>query len=292
MREDRRFRLPAPLLLAASVVAAGGCAGVVAPTARTAVDSSLSTLNEPQNRRTIEEILRSDEVLRATHSLTRAVIDEALSGAPGSEARLATLSGNFARDIAPALGRTVDEVVLPRVQAAVANAVRTALDQALTDENRQRIGKFTADVAHQTVASVAPQVEASITHGITSAVERILQHDLSPAIGKALDDNTAALSRTTRAMTAAALDGVNDAMAGPFGAMFRKERQATIAQVQAAEAQQQRALVDEIEKQIAESRRWFETLVIGFAVVGVAMLGIGALLWHLLMEQRRLRERA
>ena len=292
MREDRRFRLPAPLLLVASVVAASGCAGVVAPTARTAVDSSLSTLNEPQNRRTIEEILRSDEVLRATHSLTRAVIDEALSGAPGSEARLATLSGNFARDIAPALGRTVDEVVLPRVQAAIAGAVRTALDQALTDENRQRIGKFTADVAHQTVASVAPQIEASITHGITSAVERILQHDLSPAIGKALDDNTAALARTTRAMTAAALDGVNDAMAGPFGAMFRKERQATIAQVQAAEAQQQRALVDEIEKQVAESRRWFETLVIGFAVVGVAMLGIGALLWHLLMEQRRLRERA
>ena len=292
MREDRRFRLPAPLLLVASVVAMGGCAGVVAPTARTAVDSSLSTLNEPQNRRTIEEILRSDEVLRATHSLTRAVIDEALSGAPGSEARLATLSGNFARDIAPALGRTVDEVVLPRVQAAIAGAVRTALDQALTDENRQRIGKFTADVAHQTVASVAPQIEASITHGITSAVERILQHDLSPAIGKALDDNTAALARTTRAMTAAALDGVNDAMAGPFGAMFRKERQATIAQVQAAEAQQQRALVDEIEKQVAESRRWFETLVIGFAVVGVAMLGIGALLWHLLMEQRRLRERA
>ena len=293
MREDRRFRLATLLLLVASVVGAGGCAGVVAPTARTAVDSSLSTLNEPQNRRTIEEILRSDEVLRATHSLTRAVIDEALSGGgPGSDARLATLSGNFARDIAPALGRTVDEVVLPRVQVAIANAVRTALDQALTDENRQRIGKFTADVAHQTVASVAPQVEASITHGITGAVERILQHDLSPAIGKALDDNTAALSRTTRAMTAAALDGVNDAMAGPFGAMFRKERQATIAQVQAAEAQQQRALVDEIEKQIAESRRWFETLVIGFAVVGVAMLGIGALLWHLLMEQRRLRERA
>jgi hypothetical protein len=292
MHEDSRFRLAALLLLVASVVTAGGCAGVVAPTARTAVDSSLSTLNEPQNRRTIEEILRSDEVLRATHSLTRAVIDEALSGAPGSEARLATLSGNFARDIAPALGRTVDEVVLPRVQAAVASAVRSALDQALTDENRQRIGRFTADVAHQTVASLAPQIEASISHGIASAVERILQHDLSPAIGKALDDNTAALARTTRAMTAAALDGVNDAMAGPFGAMFRKERQGTIAQVQVAEAQQQRALLDEIEKQVAESRRWFEMLVIGFGVVGAVLVGIGALLWRLLAEQRKLRDRA
>ena len=80
-------------------------------------------------------------------------------------------------------------------------------------------------------------------------------------------------------------------MNGPFGDMFRKERQLTIAQVQAAEAQQQRALIDEIEKQIAESRRWFEALIVMFAIGGVAIIVIGALLWHLLMEQRKLRER-
>jgi hypothetical protein len=90
-------------------------------------------------------------------------------------------------------------------------------------------------------------------------------------------------------MTAAALDGVNDAMAGPFGDMFRKERQATIAQVQAAEAQQQRVLLDEIEKQVAESRRWFEMLIVLALIVGVAGLGIGAMLWLVLKEQRRLR---
>ena len=292
MRRDRRSAWTAWPLAAAFALAACGCAGVVAPTTRTAVDASLSTLDEPQNRRTIEEILRSEEVLRATRSLTRAVIDEALSGGgPGSDARLTTLSGDFARDIAPALGRTVDDVVLPRVQAAVAKAVRSALDETLSDPNRQRIGQFTADIAHQTVARVGPQIEASISHGITSAVERILQHDLSPAIGKALDDNTAALARTTRAATAAALDGVNDAMSGPFGDMFRKERQATIAQVQAAEAQQQRALVDEIDKQIAESRRWFEMLIVLAVIVGVAALGIGILLWRLLAAHRELLRR-
>jgi hypothetical protein len=293
MRRDGRSAWTAWPLAAAFALAASGCAGVVAPTTRTAVDSGLSTLNEPQNRRAIQEILNSDEVLHATRGLTRAVINEALSGGgPESDARLATLSSNFARDIGPALGRTVDDVVLPRVQSAVAGAVRTALDQTLSDENRQRIGKFAADIAHQTTASVAPQIESSISHGIMSAVERILQHDLSPAIGKALDDNTAALARTTRAMTAAALDGVNDAMAGPFGDMFRKERQATIAQVQAAEAQQQRALIDEIEKQVAESRRWFETLIILFMVVGAAMLGIGVLLWRLLAAHRELLRRS
>ena len=292
MRKDRRARLSAGCLLAAVALTVGGCAGVVAPTTRSAVDAGLSTLNEPQNRRAIQEILNSDEVLHATRGLTRAIINEALSGGgPESDARLATLSGNFARDIGPALGRTVDEVVLPRVQSAIASGVRAALDEALSDQNRQRIGQFTADVAHQTVASIAPQIEASISHGITSAVERILQHDLSPAIGKALADNTPALAAATRAMTAAALDGVNDAMAGPFGDMFRKERKATIEQVQAAEAQQQHALMGEIETQIAESRRWFVALIVMFAVVGVALLAVGAVLWYLLAEHRKLRDR-
>src|SRR5471032_1075163 len=199
MREDRRWRLATRLLLAAFAVAAIGCAGVVAPTTRAAVDSSLSTLGEPQNRRAIEEILRSDEFNRATRSLTRAALDEILSGGgPGADARLTKLANDFAHDIGPALGTTLDDVVLPRVQAAIAASVKASLDQTLSDQNRQRIARFTADIARQTTASVAPQIEASISHGITSAVERILQHDLSPAIGKALDDNTAALARTTR----------------------------------------------------------------------------------------------
>jgi hypothetical protein len=289
MRSIRRCGFAAWPLAALAAVAACGCAGVVAPTTRTAVDTSLGTLAEPQNRQEIEKILRSDEVARATRSLTRAVIDEALSGGdPGSDARLTRAANDFARDIAPAIGTTLDDVVLPRVQSAIAANVRASLDQFLDEKNRQRIAGFTADVAGQTVQRVAPRLEASISRGIASAVERILQHDLSPAIGKALDDNTPALARTTRAVTAAALDGVNDAMAGSFGDMFRKERAATIAQVQAAEAQQQRKLLGDVERLLAESRQWLVGLL---AVVGVAILAIGAVLWHLLAEHRRLRER-
>ena len=292
MRAIRRCDFAAWPLATVVAAAACGCAGVVAPTTRTAVDTSLGTLAEPQNRQEIEKILRSDEVARATRGLTRAVIDEALSGGgPDSDARLARAADAFARDIAPALGTTLDGVVLPRVQAAIAADVRASLDQFLDEKNRQRIAGFTADVAGQTVKRVAPQLEASISRGITSAVGRILVHDLSPAIGKALADNTPALARTTRAVTAAALDGVNDAMAGPFGEMVRKERAATIAQLQAAEGQQQRALLAEVERQVDESRRWFEALLVLLGVVAVAMVAGGAVLWHLLVEHRRLRER-
>jgi hypothetical protein len=103
--------------------------------------------------------------------------------------------------------------------------------------------------------------------------------------------NTPALARTARAMTAAALDGVNDAMAGPSGDMFRKERQIAITQIQAAEAQQQCTLMAEIENQIADSRRWFVSLVVIFAVVGAAMLLVGVLLWRLLASHRELLRR-
>jgi len=289
MRGIGRCEGAAWLLAAVVAGAACGCADVVAPATRTAVDTSLGTLSEAQNRQEIEKILRSDEVARATRSLTRSVIDEALSGGgPDADARLARAADAFARDIAPALGTTLDGVVLPRVQAAIAANVRASLDQLLDERNRQRIAGFTADVAGSTVQRVAPQLEASISRGISSAVERVLQRDLSAAIGKALDDNTPALARTTRAVTAAALEGVNDAMAGPFGDMFRKERAATIAQVQAAAAQQQQKLIGDVERQLEQSKQWLVGLL---AVVGIATLAIGAVLWHLLAEHRRLRER-
>ena len=292
MRSIGRCDFAAWPLAALAAAAACGCADVVAPTTRTAVDTGLGTLAQPQNRQEIERILRSDEVTRATRGLTRAVIDEALSGGDaGSDARLTKAASDFARDIAPALGATMDDVVLPRVQAAIAANLRASLDQLVDEKNRRRIAGFTADVAGQTVQRVAPQLEASLSRGIASAVERILRHDLSPAIGKALEDNTPALARTTRAVTAAALDGVNDAMSGPFGEMFRKERAATIAQLQAAEGQQQRALLAEVERQVDESRRWFEALLVLLGVVAVAVVAGGAVLWHLLVEHRRLRER-
>ena len=204
MPANRRSARAAWPLAMAVAVATCGCADVVAPTTRTAVDAGLGTLNEPQNRRAIEEILRSDEITRATRALTRSVLDEILSGGgPDSDARLTKLSTDFARDIAPALGQTLDDVVLPRVQAAIASGVRASLARMLSDENRKRVAAFTAGVAHDTVVSVGPQISATISSGITSAVERILQHDLSPAIGKVLADNTPAIAATTRAVTAA-----------------------------------------------------------------------------------------
>ena len=292
MAGNRPLGLAALPLAIAFVVAACGCADVVAPTTRTAVDSSLATLDEPQNRRLVEELLTSDEYIRATRGLTRAALDEVLSGGgPGSDARLTKLADDFARDISPALGQTLDGVVVPRVQAAIAASVRAALDQVLSDQTRQRVGDVTASVAREVIASVGPQISAAISNGITMSIERVLQRDLGPGVGKLLDDDTPALARATRAAAAAALQGAADAMNGPFGDMLRKERRTAIAELQAAEAQQQRALIDELEKQIAESRRWLQTLLIMFAVWAVVIAGIGALLWHLLTEQRKLRDR-
>jgi hypothetical protein len=73
--------------------------------------------------------------------------------------------------------------------------------------------------------------------------------------------------------------------------MLHKERSAAIAQLQAAEGQQQRALLAEVARQVDESRRWFEALLVLLGVVVIAIVVTGAVLWHLLVEHRRLRER-
>jgi hypothetical protein len=73
--------------------------------------------------------------------------------------------------------------------------------------------------------------------------------------------------------------------------MLHRERAAAIAQLQAAEGQQQRALLAEVARQVDESRRWFEALLVLLGVVVIAIVVTAAVLWHLLVEHRRLRER-
>lgn len=286
------------LLLAAAAGTCGalaGCSDVVGPVTGKAVGASLQAVNEPGNRQQIEELLTSEAVVRSTRKLTQAVIDTALSEleSPEREARKKQLATEFVRDLGPVLGTMLDKDVLPRVQSTLTASVQTVLEQALSEANRQRAGTFAAGVARQALDAVGPQVAKSISDGVSSGVERsirtVLAGDLVPALGKALDANAPAISRVARAGTTGALQGVADAMNGPFGEMFRRERMAAIQEAGAAAAAERQAWFNKLDQEIAESRRWFRTLVIVAAVGGVLLLAIGLLLWRLLLENRRLR---
>ncbi len=116
-----------------------------------------------------------------------------------------------------------------------------------------------------------------------------MARDLAPALGKALDASAPAVSQITHAATAGALQGVTEAMNGPFGEMVRRERQEVLREVSEATAKERQAWFDKLDQQIDESRRWLRTLVVVAAVAGVLLAGLGLLLWRQMIENRRLR---
>jgi hypothetical protein len=280
---------------AGACAALAGCSDLAGPVTRKAVGASLEAVNEQANRERIEELLTSEPVVRSTRKLTQAVIDAALAELESDEreARKKKLAADFVRDLGPTLGTMLDKDLLPRVQSRLEASVEAVLEKALGEANRRRAGAFAAGVARQAMDAVGPQVAKSISDGVSSGIERsiraVLARDLAPALGNALDANAPAVSRVMRAGTAGALQGVADAMSGPFGEMFRRERDRTFALAQQAAETERRAWLKELHDEIDESRRWFHTLVIMAAVGAVLFLGIGALLWQLLRENRRVR---
>ncbi len=289
------------LLLSAAVGAAvglAGCAGTVGPWTESAVSASLRAVNQRANEEQIETLLTSREVERSTRALTRAVVDAALAdlGSEERQERSKKLAADFVHDLGPVLGSMLGADVLPRVREEIEASVRKLLDQAFSEEGRRRTAVFVSGVARQAMETVAPAVRRAIADGVSAGIDRSLRTalagNLSPALGKALDENAPAISRAMRAGTAGALQGVTDGMNGPFGAMLRSERRAAIQEAADAAAAERKVWFDKLDAELAESRRWFYTLVILAAVGGVLLLGMGLLLWRLLHENRRLRSGA
>lgn len=271
------------------LAAFAGCAGVVAPATRTAFDTGIATANTASYRRELESLLSSPEVAGATQHLTRAVLDEVVSGRDASEldAHVARLATEFARDLGPLLATTVNDEVLPRLQAEIAKAVQTAVTQVLDERNRAPAANFAASVADRTITVIRPQAAAIVSDGISGALRVVLTRDLSPAFGRLLDDNAQAISRMARSGTAGALLGVADAMDGPFGAMWRKERAATVAEVQRVAEAERKVWFGEIEKEIQETRLWFQALLLVAAIGALLVFAALIMLWSVLRSQRR-----
>jgi hypothetical protein len=272
-----------------------GCSEVAGPITGKAIGATLEGANQPANREQLEQLLTSEPVVRAVRKLTRAVIDEAVADLDSDEreARKRQLAAGFVQEIGPALGAMLDKDVLPRVQGALAASVRSILDEALSEANRRRTGAFVGGIAREAAAAAGPPLARSISAGVSSGIERsvraVLEREVAPALGSALEASAPAVARIARAGTAGALQGAADAMNGPFGQMFRAERDRTLALAQQVAAAERQAWIDELHKQLAESRRWFHALVVLAAVTGALLLGAGALLWRQLQENRRLR---
>jgi hypothetical protein len=291
------------LLLCALICAAGslaGCSRWLEYKSGRAASGILEAARAEENRRRMQAILTSEELQESTRVLTRAVLDAALAdlGEEELQGRLHELAAGFADGLGPALGRTLDTEVLPRVRrelvAGVEEAVDAALERTLAPGNRERFGAVAGEVARAAMESVSPRLTRALSDGVSEGVDRsvraALDRDVSPAVGRALDANTAALARAMRAGTEAAFLGAADALRGDLGQVIRDERMALVHELERVAEKERVAWLAGVSDEVERSRqRWVRGFVVLAAITGLAALAGGYWLVRLAKENRRLK---
>jgi hypothetical protein len=264
--------------------------------AERAVTSTLKALNEPANRRRIEDLLKSEPVQRSVRELTKTVVDTSLDELTTGErrARIHDLAVGLVRDLGPVFGEQLDKEVLPRVRAEVVKSVQAALDQVLTDANRDKLGRFAADVARTATDAVAPRLERAISDGLVSGISRGIQgalsRDLSPVLNKTLDGSSAAIARTLRTGTEGAMLGVADALKGELGTVLKQERKELVQDLQTVAATERKEWIKALQQEVQHNEeRWFHLFVVLAIAAALVLIAFGLWIRHLTVENRRLR---
>jgi uncharacterized protein (DUF697 family) len=291
---SRRCRVLLMGLCAAGLPLAG-CSWLDLKAQRT-LTSTLQALNEPANRKQIEDLLRSEPVQRSVRELTRTVVDASLDELTTAErrARIHDLAAGLVRDLGPVFGEQLDKEVLPRVRAEVVKSVQAALDQVLADANRDRLGRLAADVARTATDAVAPRIEraiaASVASGISRGIQGALSRDLSPALNKTLDGSSAAIARTLRTGTEGAMLGVADALKGELGTVVKQQRKELVQDLQTVAATERQEWIKALRQEVQRNEdRWFHLFLVLAIAAALLLIAFGLWIRHLAMENRRLR---
>lgn len=292
---ERRCCLSGWVLLALALPLSG-CAGWLEFKAGRTVTGALAAVPRPENRRNVEALLTSPEMQESARVLTRAALDGAVAELSGAErkARLHELAAAFVDGLGPALGRTLDAEVLPRVRRELVAGVQAALDQALSPDNRVRLGAVAGDLARQAMAAASPQVVRAISDGVAGGIDRsvrqVLDRDLSAAVGRAIDANTPAFARAMRAGTEGALLGAADALKGDLGQVLQEERLALVHELERVAQAERKAWIADLGREVeASRRRWVRGFVILAAASALLLAAGGFWLTRLVRENRRLQ---
>lgn len=275
-----------------------GCTAFDVKAQRT-LSAGLQALNEPANRKQIEDLLRSEEVQRSVRDLAKTVVDTSLDELTTEErrARLHDLAVGLVRDLGPVFGEQLDKEVLPRVRAEVVKSVQAALDQVLADTNRDKLERLANDVARGATDAVAPRVQRAISDGVASGIGRGIQEalsrDLSPAVNRTLDGSSAALARTLRTGTEGAMLGVADALKGELGVVVRQQRKELVQDLQAVAANERKEWIKDLRQEVQRNEdRWFHLFLVLAAVAALALLAFAIWVRRLALENRRLQAKS
>jgi len=293
-RVSRRCRALLIGLCAAGLPLAG-CSYLDLKAERT-LTATLRALNEQKNRQQIEELLKSEQVQRSVRELTKTVVDTSIDELTTEErrARIHDMAVGLVRDLGPVLGEQLDKEVLPRVRAEIVKSVQAALEQVLSEPNKEKVGRFVADLARTATTAAAPAIESAIADGVSKGVSRAVQstlsRDLSPVINKTLDGSSAAIARTLRAGSEGAMLGVADALKGDLGVVLKQQRKELVQDLQSVAAAERQAWIDALQKEVKRNEdRWFRLFLVLAVAATVLLIAFGLWIRRLAVENRRLK---
>ena len=134
--------------------AAGEAAGAAAPPA---ISETLRTLNEPENRQLLGELLSMPEVRNAANNLAQGFTDGALDGLSDEErqAKLREMATAFVESLTRAMGQSMSREITPQIRALAAGTVSAALDEAFSKRNQQQLNGFITSLTGVAMASAA-----------------------------------------------------------------------------------------------------------------------------------------
>lgn len=202
-------------LLVGACVACGGSlrdmAGAAAGGATPAViDSGLATLNDPETRAQIAELVASPEVERATQQLVANLADGMLAALTEEEraGRISDASKAFVLEMATSVGLAMRQSIGPEVVRMVSQSVDASLQRALSDSNQARMQDMIGAVVQESVSALA----ISMNTELRPMLRAMLREDVGAALRDGLRDpqTQAALGATMRIFTRQAVLGMQD----------------------------------------------------------------------------------
>ncbi len=204
-------------LAVALVIAGAGCAlspgGVGRDIARAAppaaINSTLRALNEEDNQRLVNQLLRSPEVHAATRSFAAEIADGALDTLTSTErqARIEAMSSRFVATVTrAALGGVAEGLrrdLGPAMTAVMREAIATSMREALSAGYQRDLERVAAGLTRVAVDTA--------TRGVAEGIAR----DFGPAMRATLLDpqTVASIGDASRVLARGVVLGSNDAMA-------------------------------------------------------------------------------
>ncbi len=186
---------------------------------RGVVNESLSSLDTPENRKHLGNIVGSAELNKAVHDLSASIASGAVEGITKAASSKAEALG---KGVGPKLESTLDDHVTPALRRLTSEVVRAAISASLSDRNQDAVGALTEQTTHRAMKGLASGIEEELGPALAETLVRdlgpalaiVIQRDLMPAVGRGLSspEMQGALGDTASTVASRLLRGSEQAL--------------------------------------------------------------------------------